>query len=95
MSIVDYFFIITSINVVLILTLLYVFLQTYRKVRSEFTLGLIVFALVLLVQITFSCPPLTNLFFGGSLVCENIFYHSIAATFEFFALVILLYLMTR
>jgi len=56
--------IIIGIGVILLLiTLLYVYLGSYRKFRSKFTLGLILFALLLLLQsvlftyllLTYSC----------------------------------------
>jgi len=38
------------INVILILALLYIYLQNYAKMKSKYTIGLMFFAFILLVQ---------------------------------------------
>ena len=39
-----------AINVILILALLYIYLQNYTKMKSKYTIGLMFFAFILLVQ---------------------------------------------
>lgn len=78
-------------NVVLLVILLYLFWQSYRAVRSKFALGLVIFALILLVDAILSCPlfyPILG--FRGQ--CPVELFHATAAVFEFAALVVLLYL---
>jgi|Deesub1362A_J573_1020465.scaffolds.fasta_scaffold00109_67 hypothetical protein len=80
-------------NIFLLLFLFYIFVQDYRKVASTFTLGLVLFAGILLFNAIFSCP----IFFAavGPHTCAYEPYHALASTFEFFALIILTYIVTR
>lgn len=39
-----------SANIILVLGLLYVYVQNYRKIRSKYTIGLVVFAAFFLLQ---------------------------------------------
>lgn len=82
-------------NIFLILVLLYIFVQDYRKVPSRFSLGLVVFAMILLLNVVFSCSPILNFLIGQSHICIYNTYHAIAAIAEFFALLVLIYLVSR
>jgi hypothetical protein len=87
-------YVLTTIgNILLLLFLLYLFIQDYRKVKSTFTLGLVLFAVILLFNAVFSCP----IFFAavGEHRCVYEPYHAAASTFEFFALIIFTYIVTR
>ena len=42
--------ILTSVSILLLLALLWIYWQNYRKLKSGFTLGLITFALIFLIQ---------------------------------------------
>lgn len=53
------------INVALLLGLFYIYWNSYNKIRSEFTLGLIFFALVLLAQNVFETTFLVLLSVSG------------------------------
>jgi len=82
--------IISFVNLALILPLLKIYIDTYRSVRSRFTMGLIVMVLVLLIY-ALSSNPIVHYVFG--------FYESglgpftiIPDLFTTFALIILLYL---
>ncbi|MFQ5887915.1 MAG: hypothetical protein ACE5HY_04380 [Candidatus Hydrothermarchaeales archaeon] len=81
-------------NVVLLIILLYLFWQSYRNVRSEFALGLVIFALILLIDAILSCPVFYPLL-GSSAQCPVEIFHAAAAVFEFIALVVLLYLVRK
>ncbi len=81
-------------NVVLLIILLYLFWQSYRTVRSEFALGLVIFALILLIDAILSCPLFYSLL-GPRGQCPVELFHATAAAFEFAALVVLLYLVRK
>ena len=53
------------VNIALLLGLLYIYSGSYNKLRSEFTLGLIFFALVLLAQNVFETTFLVLLSVSG------------------------------
>jgi len=55
--------VISSINVTLLISLLIMYIGMYRKTQSEFTIGLIVFSLILLFNALVS-NPLMHWFFG-------------------------------
>ncbi len=55
--------ILSTINVALLLFLLFSYLDIYRKIKSEFTVGLIVFSLTLLFY-ALSSNPLVHWLFG-------------------------------
>ena len=75
-------------NIVLLIALLYVYAGSYRKVKSRFALGLIMFASLLLLQnILFSS---FLLFHQAFRVAEIGFPLLLLNITEFFALVILL-----
>ncbi|WP_457555674.1 hypothetical protein [Candidatus Pyrohabitans sp.] len=82
------------INMVLLLILAYLYLQDYRKVRSTFTLGLVIFAVVLFINALLSCPSIFYLLSGYD-VCPYEPFHALASAVETVALVVLLYISTR
>lgn len=55
--------VISSINVTLLISLLIMYIGIYRKTQSQFTIGLIVFSLILLFNALVS-NPLMHWFFG-------------------------------
>lgn len=81
----------TLANIILILVLLFLFYQSYREVRSKFTLGLMIFAVVLLVNAVFQCPVFYTLFIHEK-NCPFTPYYTVASGFQFIALLILIYL---
>ncbi len=81
-------------NIFLLIILLYLFWQSYRAVKSEFSFGLVIFALILLIDAILSCP----IFFpvlGTSGPCPVEIFHTAAAVFKFIALGVLLYLVRK
>ncbi len=81
-------------NIILLLILLYLFWQSYKAVKSEFALGLVIFALILMINAILSCP----IFFpvlGASGPCPVEMLHTVAAVFEFIALGVLLYIVRK
>ena len=83
--------ILTLANIVLILVLLYIFYQSYKEVKSRFTLGLMIFAVVLLVNAVVQCPIFYTLFTAEK-QCPFTPYYTVASGFQFIALLILIYL---
>ncbi|MGD0644837.1 MAG: hypothetical protein ABSA75_08035 [Candidatus Bathyarchaeia archaeon] len=82
--------IISTINIALLAILMLIYFNIYVKTRSPFTIGLLIFALVFLVQDLTSSPLVTSLFrFRAYGLGPFAFLPSL---FEFFALTILLYL---
>ena len=68
--IMDLTLIISAINIVLLLGLLSLYVRTYKRTRAIFTVGLIVFSLLLLVQngvTVYSYGTMTPLFADGVL----------------------------
>jgi len=55
--------VISSVNIALVITLLATYVSLYRKTRSEFVIGLILFALVLLLY-TLVSNPIMQFVFG-------------------------------
>ncbi len=45
---------VTGLNIILIFSLMYVYLRNFRKIRSLFTLGLLLFSLLFIIQNIFS-----------------------------------------
>ncbi len=83
--------ILTLANIGLILVLLFLFYQSYKEIRSKFTLGLMIFAVVLLVNAVFQCPIFQTLFTAEK-DCPFTPYYTVASGFQFIALLILIYL---
>ncbi len=86
--------VISILNIILVILLLAIFTDNYRRIKAPFTLGLIIFALILLVNTLLSCPIVQSCG-GGLCTCGNIYFHAGASLFEFFALLLLLYLVRK
>ncbi len=82
--------ILTSLNATLLMILLFIYIDIFKKIRSEFTLGLILFSLVLLFY-AISSNPLIQLLFGFRAIGLGPFA-MIPDVFTSIALVILIYL---
>ncbi len=84
----------TLANIALVLILLYYFYQTYKEVKSKFALGLIIFALVFLLNAVLRCPVFYSLLTQEH-SCPYVPIYTLAAGFEFIALLILIYLVRK
>jgi hypothetical protein len=82
--------IISTINIALLVILALIYFNIYIKTRSPFTIGLVIFALVFLVQNVTSSPFITSPF--GFRAYGLGPFAFLPGLFEFFALTILLYL---
>ena len=82
--------ILSTINATLLVFLLATYLDMYRKIRSEFTIGLILFSLILLLY-AFSSNPLLQWIFGFRAFGLGPFA-MLPDLFTTLALVVLLYL---
>ncbi|MEM2321106.1 MAG: hypothetical protein QXS79_04405 [Candidatus Bathyarchaeia archaeon] len=82
--------VISTVNIVLVLFLLLIYLDIYRKTGAQFTLGLIIFSLVLLLY-TLSSNPFIHMFFGFRAFGLGPFA-ILPDTFALVALIVLLYL---
>ena len=82
--------IISTINIALLVILTLIYFNIYVKTRSQFTIGLIIFALVFLVKDLTSSPLITSLL--GFRAYGLGPFEFLPGLFEFFALSILLYL---
>jgi hypothetical protein len=86
-------------NIFLLLVLLYIFIQDYRKVKSQFTFGLVLFSSLLLLNAFISCPVTSLLFFGATCCTVGIgptfLLNSSAAIVEFIGLLIFTYIITK
>lgn len=80
----------STINATLLVLLLATYIELYRKLKSEFTFGLILFSLILLLY-AISSNPLLQQFFGFWAIGLGPFA-MLPDLFTTFALVILLYL---
>ncbi|PVX23489.1 MAG: hypothetical protein CW716_12060 [Candidatus Bathyarchaeum sp.] len=80
----------STINATLLVLLLATYIDLYRKLKSEFTLGLILFSLILLLY-AISSNPLLQQFFGYWGIGLGPFA-MLPDLFTTFALVVLLYL---
>jgi hypothetical protein len=82
--------IISTLNIALLVLLTTVYVDIYIKTRSQFTIGLIIFALVFLVKDLTSSPLITSLL--GFRAYGLGPFEFLPGLFECFALSILLYL---
>ena len=82
--------VLTSINATLLVILLFTYVDIYKKLRSEFTLGLILFSLVLLFYAISSNPIVQSVFGFRALGLGP--FAMIPDLFTSIALAILLYL---
>jgi len=82
--------IIVVANIVLLVVLLCIYLKNYRKIKSKFTIGLVLFASLLLLQNVLSVSfALFFEAFGGPEVGSSNFFLNIT---EFMALSVLLFI---
>jgi len=93
----EYFYvantIISTINIALLAILSLIYVNIYIKTRSQFTIGLIIFALVFLVQNVASSPFIATAFgFRAYGLGPFVF---LPGMFEFVALSVLLYLSVK
>ena len=93
----EYFYvantIISTINIALLAILVVIYVNIYVKTRSQFTIGLIIFAIVFLVQNLTSSPFIASPF--GFRAYGLGPFEFLPGMFEFIALTILLYLSIR
>lgn len=91
-------------NIFLLLVLLYIFAQDYRKVRSQFTLGLVLFASLLMLNALLSCPITSIILVGGSCCAapgfvscavHDVSVNTYAAVLEFIGLLVFTYFITK
>ncbi|MEM3774930.1 MAG: hypothetical protein QXU45_08680 [Candidatus Bathyarchaeia archaeon] len=82
--------VISTINVIILIFLVFVYIDIYRKTRSEFTIGLIIFSVILLLYALTSNPIVIRAF-GFRLFGLGPFA-LMPDLFTFAALIILLYL---
>jgi hypothetical protein len=80
--------VLTIANAILVAIIMYHFIQNYKEVKSKFTLGLLLFSSILLVQVIFSLP--VTLISGISYPSEAVVFRVISNSFEFVALLIFL-----
>lgn len=85
--------VISTINVTLLISLLIMYIGIYRKTRSEFTIGLVVFSLILLLN-ALASNPLMHWIFGFSAFGLGPFA-MLPDLFTFVALAVLLYLTVK
>ena len=78
------------INAILVAMIMYHFVQSYKQVKSRFTLGLLLFSSILLVQVIFSLP--VTLLSGIACPPEAVTFNIISNSFELVALLIFLYI---
>jgi len=80
--------ILTLTNALLVAIIMYLFIQSYKAVKSQFTLGLLLFSSILLVQVIFSLPA--TALSGITYPAEVVIYHLISDGFELAALLVFL-----
>ena len=87
------FTILSSVNIALLVVLSLIYIDIYIKTRSQFTLGLVIFALVFLVKDITSNPLVISMFRFRAYGLGP--FEFLPGLFEFFALSILLYLSVK
>ncbi len=80
--------VLTLTNTILVAAVMYHFIQSYKAVKSRFTLGLLLFSSILLVQAVFSLP--VTALSGIASPPEAVVFHIISNGFELVALLIFL-----
>ena len=83
--------IITTANVVLLVLLLAIYIRSYAQIKSKFTLGLMIFAFLLLLQAVISTPCIHSAT-RGYRMCLIGPLDVIPDLLEFIALMVLIYL---
>jgi len=84
---------ITFANAVLVAIIMYHFVQSYKEVKSRFTLGLLLFSSILLVQVIFSMPVIA--LSGIAYPHEAAVFNAVSSGFELVALLIFLNIITK
>ncbi|NOZ77371.1 MAG: hypothetical protein GXO65_06890 [Euryarchaeota archaeon] len=89
--------VVTVGNIFLLLVLSYIFVQDYMKVRSKFTIGLVLFAGLLLLKALISCPIISLFFFGStcSYMEAEVRLEAYAALVQFLGLLVFTYIVIR
>ena len=82
---------ITTANVVLLVLLLAIYIRSYAQIKSKFTLGLMIFAFLLLLQAVISTPCIHSAT-RGYRMCLIGPLDVIPDLLEFIALMVLIYL---
>ena len=85
--------ILSAVNIALLIVLTIIYVDIYVKTRSQFTIGLVIFALVFLVKDVTSSPLIVSLFRFRAYGLGP--FEFLPTLFEFFALFVLLYLSIR
>ena len=85
--------ILSVVNIALLVVLTLIYVDIYVKTRSQFTIGLVIFALVFLVKDVTSSPLIVSLFRFRPYGLGP--FEFLPGLFEFFALSVLLYLSVR
>jgi hypothetical protein len=85
--------ILSAVNIALLIVLTLSYVDIYVKTRSQFTIGLLIFALVFLVKDLTSSPLIVSLFRFRAYGLGP--FEFLPGLFEFFALSVLLYLSVR
>ena len=83
----------STLNIALLVILIAIYTDIYIKTRSQFTIGLVIFGVVFLVKDLTSSPLLTSLL--GYRAYGLGPFEFLPGLFEFFALIVLLYLSIR
>ncbi len=81
-------------SIILLLILIYIFLKNYLKLRSNFTLGLLLFSVILLFNAIVTCPVFYT-FVSPLLDIPITSFYIAAAIFEFAALLVLTFLVIK
>jgi hypothetical protein len=85
--------ILSAVNIALLIVLTLIYIDIYIKTRSQFTIGLVIFALVFLVKDITSSPLIISMFRFRPYGLGP--FEFLPGLFEFFALSVLLYLSAR
>ena len=80
----------TTANVVLLVLLMAIYVQSYTRIKSKFTLGLMIFAFLLLLHAVTSTPCMHAA--GGRRMCAFGPLDVIPDILEFMALLVLMYI---
>jgi len=85
--------VLSTINIALLVVVTLIYIDVYIKTRSQFTIGLVIFALVFLVKDVTSSPLVISYFRFRPYGLGP--FEFLPGLFEFFALTILLYLSVK
>ncbi len=87
--------ILSLINLLLLIGLIYIFTKKYRELPSTFTLGFLLFALALFFRTLFAAPIIKVFIFGVTTSSIVDPYRLIADVFELVSLLIFIYITMR